>query len=206
MRPWLVLVLLTLVPVRPALADEPGPNPAAADEPALDRVDKRGKPSGFWALRERGPRLKIGYRTFSVSDQGEEDARYHLFTGDVYIYSGFVRAGLGLEGGVETTYRDNFILGSTINLGAQYPARLTPFVDFVLGLGLLRRDVYDQDLVSFTYSVGLEAGVDIFIHKSFLLSAALGWRRQVFRHGDNDQVEAVYIYYDSFTLKIGLGF
>lgn len=207
MRSWLVLVPLALVAVGGlARADEPGPSPAEADEPALARAGKRGRPSGFWALRERGPRLKIGYRTFSVSEQGDEDARYHLFTGDVYIYSGFIRAGLGLEGGPETTHRDNFILGSTINLGAQYPSRLTPFVDFVLGLGLIRRDLYDQDLVSFAYSVGIEAGAELFVVKSLLVSAALGWRRQVFRHGDSDQVEAVYVYYDSFTLKIGLGF
>lgn len=187
-------------------AEEPGSTPPPADEPAIARVGAKASPAGFWARRQRGPRLKLGYRTFSVTDLGARHARYHCATADLYIYSGLVRTGLGLEGGTETTQRDNFILGSTINLGAQYPARLTPFVDLILGLGVARRDLYNQDLVGFAYSFGIEAGTELFVYGGLLISAGLGWRRQVLRHGGNDQVEAVYVYYDSLTVKLALGF
>ena len=75
-----------------------------------------------------------------------------------------------------------------------------------LSLGVLRRDVLYQDLVDFAYHVGIEGGAEVFIGPGVVFSATLGWRRQVFRHGGNNQVEAVYVYFDSLTIKVGVGF
>jgi hypothetical protein len=190
-------------------ADEPGVATLRPDEPAVSSGAKaRGAstPRSFWAPLDRGPRLKFGYRTFSVTDMGEVEARYHCFAIDAYVYSGIVRAGLGVEGGADSTPRSNFILDGTVNVGVQYPMRITPFFETTVGFGFLRRDVLHEDLFGFIYHVGLEAGAEVFISTRFLLSTAVGWRRQVFRYGENPDVEATYVYFDSFTVKVGLGF
>jgi hypothetical protein len=189
-------------------ADEPGVAAPRPDEPAVGRSVKehRAAPRSFWAPRDRGPRLKFGYRTFSVADMGDVEARYHCFAIDAYVYSGIVRAGLGVEGGADSTPRSNFILDGTVNLGVQYPMRITPFLEATVGFGFLRRDVLHEDLFGFIYHVGLEAGAEVFISSRFLISTAVGWRRQVFKFSENPDVEAAYVYFDSFTVKVGLGF
>lgn len=208
MRQSVLCALLLLA--RPALADEPGLAPPAPEEPGLARTPPVKKEAsaagGFWQTRERGPRLKLGYRTFSVAEMSDRDARYHCFDLDVYIYSGYLRGGLGVEAGAEDSERDNFVINGVINLGAQYPARITPFADLTTTIGVLRRDVLDQDLVNLAYSFGIEGGAEVFVAGGVLVSVALGWRRQVFRHGGDDQVETVDVYFDSFTAKVGLGF
>lgn len=211
MRPLRWLVPLAVLASWPAVggADEPGVAPPRPDEPAADRSvteHRAATPRGFWAPLDRGPRLKFGYRTFSVADMGDVEARYHCFAIDAYIYSGIVRAGLGVEGGADSTPRSNFILDGTVNLGVQYPMRITPFLEATVGFGFLRRDVLHEDLFGFIYHVGLEAGAEVFISSRFLVSAALGWRRQVFKFGENPDVEAAYVYFDSLTVKVGLGF
>jgi hypothetical protein len=205
-------VVTVLALAAPALADEPGVDPVGAEgeEPGLSRPPKEptgaGAPrKGFWAPRDRGPRLKVGYRTFSVSEMGGRDARYHGVAVDVFVYSGIPRIGAGLEASADDTERGNFLIAGVINLGVQYPARLTPFLDFTWGGGVLRRDVLDQDLVDFAYHVGIEGGGELFLGP-VLVSLTLGWRRQAFRHEGNDQVEAVYVTFDSFTVKVGAGF
>jgi hypothetical protein len=207
-----VLALLSLLGhAAPAAADEPGVEPSTeGEEPGLSRPRRVSAAvsrtrTGFWAPRDRGPRLKVGYRTFSVGEMGGRDARYHGAAIDVFVYSGIVRVGPGLEATADDTERDNFLIAGVINLGVQYPARLTPFLDFTWGGGVLRRDVLDQDLVDFAYHVGIEGGGELFVGP-VLVSLTLGWRRQAFRYEENDQVEAVYVTFDSFTAKVGFGF
>jgi len=203
----LLLLLPLLLATSVARADEPGIVAPSTEEPGLQRAP--AAPSGargFWKPRERGPRLKFSYRTFSIGEMANRDARYHCFGVDAYIYSGYLRTGAGLEAGFEDSQRDNFIASGVINVGAQYPTRITPFLDLTIGLGLLRRDVLEQDLVDFAYSVGIDGGVEVFVGAGLLVSVGIGWRRQLFRHDGNDQVEPIYVYFDSFTAKVGFGF
>jgi hypothetical protein len=185
--------------------DEPGVAPPPDEEPALARPPAPGT-SGFFRRAERGPRLKVGYRTFSVAEMGDRSARYHCFDAHYYIFSGLFRAATGFEGSYEDTPRSSFILALNLAAGVQYPSRITPFLDFIFGAGAYRRDIVETDLVGFTYQFGIEAGTEVFIAGGVFVSAALGWRRQTFRYGGNDQVETVLVYFDSLTVKVGLGF
>jgi hypothetical protein len=187
-------------------ADEPGALPALVEEPGLLRAPRRAEPRGLLGRRDRGPRMKLTYRTFSVGDQGDREARWHMFAVDRYFLSSLVRLGGGLEAGWESTLRSDFMLLTDLTVGVQYPCRLNPFLDSTYSFGLYRRDILHQDLYGFTYHIGLDAGVDFFVNPRFLLSAAIGWRRVVFRQVGDDETESVYLYFDSFTVRIGLGF
>jgi len=189
----------------PARADEPGVA-SSMDEPHLIRLQLLRPASGFWSRRPRGPSMEFMYRTYSVADMGGRSDRYHVFGVRRYVISRLLRLGGGLEAGFDAAERDNFLIGSSFNVGLQYPTGVTPFIDFVFGLGVLRRDFFNQDLYSFTYDLGLEAGVHFFVHPRFCLSTSIGWRRPAVRQGGDEQVETVYVYSDSFCARVGFGF
>jgi len=203
-------LLLSSHPVRADEPGEPGVVDRPTEEPGLERlapvsVAPAAPRTGFWARRDRGPRLKLSYRTFTVAEMANRSARYHMGAIEYYIYSGILRTGAGLEAGAEDSPRANFTASGLLNVGVQYPCRLTPFADLTFGLGVVRRDVLDQDLVSFAWHMGLEGGVEWFVAGGVLVSLGVGWRREVHRHTGDDQVETVYLYYDRFTIKVGLG-
>jgi hypothetical protein len=207
-RPLALSLLLALAAclARESRADEPGARPPPVEEPGLLRPPRRTEPTGLLGRKDRGPRMKLAYRTFSVGDQGDREARWHTLAVDRYFLSSLVRLGGGLEGGWESTPRSDFMLLTNLTVGLQYPCRLNPFLDSIYTFGLFRRDILHQDLYGFTYHIGLDAGVDFFVNPRFLLSAALGWRRVVFRQVSDDETESAYLYFDSFTVRIGLGF
>jgi hypothetical protein len=187
-------------------ADEPGVQPASVEEPHLLRPARPAEPTGMFGRKDRGPRMKLTYRTFSVGEQGGRDARWHAFAVDRYFLSSLIRLGGGFEGGFDSTPRSDFMLLTNFTVGVQYPCRLNPFLDSIYSLGLFRRDILHQDLYGFTYQIGLDAGVDFFVSPRFLLSFAMGWRRVVFRQTGDEETDSVYLYFDSFTVRVGLGF
>jgi len=209
MRSGILLALALLLCSDAFAADEPGLSVAPADDPALGNDSP---PSGssvlsrLFAPRPRGSWLKFGYRTFAVTDHGGDSARYHCFTVDFHYYSRYLRGGVGLEGGAEDTARNNYVGFGVLSGGVQYPARVTPYLDFIFGAGVLRRDVLHQDLVDFAYNVGLETGLDVFFGPGLLISTTMGWRRQVFSYGGHDQVDSAAVYFDTFTARVGFGF
>lgn len=187
-------------------ADEPGVQAPSVEEPGLLGRPRPSGPAGMFGRTDRGPRMKLSYRTFSVGEQGGREARWHAFAVDRYFVSSLVRLGGGFEGGFDSTPRSDFMLLTNLTVGVQYPCRLNPFLDSIYSFGLFRRDILHQDLYGFTYQIGLDAGVDFFVNLRFLLSAAIGWRRVVFRQVGDGETDSVYLYFDSFTVRIGLGF
>ena len=204
-------LLAALLGATPAAAATGGGEPGELDqlpqEPAVARA-MLPLPSAFWQRRGWSPQLKfkVGYRTFAVADLADVRPRYHCFTLDAYLHASLLRAGIGLEVGAEDSARDNFLADLTLIAGVQYPAGLSPFVDVMWGGGFLRRDVYNTDLVGFIHHFGVEGGLELFLLGKFVASVALGWRRQVFEFDGNDQVETAMVYFDSFTVKVALGF
>jgi hypothetical protein len=132
--------------------------------------------------------------------------RYHMFQAGYLFLSRFLRLGAGLEGGFDTGQAGNFLISNDLRFGAQWPARITPSLDAVLGLGVLRISVLHDNLVCFAWQAGLEAGAHFFVVPRLFLSAALGWRRFVYRQPGNEQVQPVYIYNDTLSVRVGVGF
>ena len=116
-----------------------------------------------------------------------------------------LRFGIGLVAAGESTqertkwWQHNFGLEVALALGLQYPARFTPYAEFVLGLGALHRNIYNKDFIEFAYSVGLEAGFEVYLTGHFNLGMAFGWRRSVVNSPGGS------FYADSWTLSVGIG-
>lgn len=209
-RRILCLVAALEMAARPGAADEPGAAAPALEEPALAQQPKRGPPavaassSSAWR-RERGPRFEVSWRTFDLAEMAGRRGRYHTFQAEYFFLSSFLRLGAGLEGGFDTGQAGNFLMSNDLRLGAQWPARITPSLDAVLGLGLLRINVLHDNLVCFAWQAGLEASAHFFVTPRLFLSAALGWRRLVYRQPGNDQVQPLYIYNDTLSIRVGIG-
>ncbi len=192
------------------------------DDPGLDLALKQQmktpEKSRLEKLSDRmwqfGPRMTLGYR-WSKSACAVSACPFHQFS---LVFHPFaiagpknpvfrtVRLGIGIEGGGETTqtrekwWSRNHSLAAILSFGVQFPQRVTPFADFVMTLGALHRNIYNQDLFHFAHSMGIEAGVSIFPLSRLQVTAAVGWRRWVIKT-DTDS-----LYYDSFTFITGVGF
>jgi hypothetical protein len=196
-----------LLPLSDAFAeDEPGIEAALPDEPAMENPHFPPMPRGFFQARDRGPMFKVSYRAFSIGDLSGRRNWYHCLGADRYFFSHYLRIGGGIDLGFDSSSNSNMIFDTNFTIGLQHPSRLNPFLDFVLGLGLYRRQILEQDLYGFLYQIGIDAGVDVFVSKRFFLSFALGWRRPAFRYSGDDEIEPYYLYFDTFTLRSGLGF
>ena len=187
------------------LAQELESDEHTQDEPGLHKPLPKQK-AGYFAPRDRGASLRVGYRGFSVAEMAGRDSWYDNVTVDFYPVSKIVRAGGGIEFGGDTSEQDNYLLSGTITAGVQWPWRVTPFLDFTLCFGALRWEVFHQEMWSFAYQVGLEVGADFFVHDKWFVSTAIGWRHVVFRHPGDEQVEPADVYHDSFTVKVSMGF
>ena len=206
-RGWTLVTLIVCSSARPAAADEPGERPPPLEEPALRPrgADGTAGPS-VWTRRPRGPRLEVSWRTFDLAEMAGRRGRYHMFAADYFFLSGVLRAAAGLEGGFVDGPRGNFLVGTDLRLGVQWPSRITPSLDLVIGLGVLRQDVLHDSLVGFAWQAGLEAGVHVFVHEWLFFSAAVGWRRLGYRQPGNDQVEPLNLFNDTLSVRVGLGF
>jgi hypothetical protein len=117
-----------------------------------------------------------------------------------------LRFGIGLASGFENSqertkwWQHNFLIEVLLAVGIQYPARVTPYLELTIGLGAMHRNLYNQDTIDFTYSVGLDAGVDVFLYKQLNIGASIGYRRSVVDVGE------AKFFIDSFTFQVGLGF
>jgi hypothetical protein len=142
---------------------------------------------------KRGPRFKFTYNTFNFL------GRAHLCSLELFPLSWYIRLGLLTQAG-SRRYKylphTDFIFKESILIGLQYPARVTPFMDFVLGLGLLHVKRMQQGVNHFIHSLGLDFGLETFFSERILLSLVIGYVRHIY----ND------VYQDSLNFKVGLGF
>lgn len=190
-----------------------------ADDPGIDLAirgvlaeARAGLPASPFA-GPSGAHLRLFYRGY----------RYHCATGlcwyngaGLMVYptawispgSGWriLRFGIGIGGAGETSqsrerwWQHDFTLEAVLAFGLQYPWHLTPYAELLVGLGALHRNLYNSDEVFFSYSIGLEAGLEWFAWKSFNIAVSLGWRRSIVDLGRQS------LYADSLTFSVGLGF
>ncbi len=200
----------------PARPLPPIPDPDVAhDLQEQFRLPPARPPARPWQGPSRqGPKVLVAYRTAQF-DCVTRPCWYHQAAFVLYPIAlsepegaswKLLRLGIGLEGGGEVTqqpehgWQRHQHLGALLSLGIQYPWRLTPFLDFVATLGAVHRNVYNKDLFEFAFSLGVEAGVSLFLVGSFHVTGTVGWRRWIL------DTEPTRIYYDSVTATVGLGF
>ena len=200
----MVMVMVVCL-ASPALAQDPATEYHEKDEPGLHKPLPK-QAAGYFSRRDKGASLRVGYRGFSVAEMAGRDTWYDNVTVEFYPVSKIVRAGGGLEFGGDSSDKDNYLLSGIITAGVQWPWRVTPFLDLSLCFGALRWEVFHEQIWSFTYQIGLETGADFFVHDTWFVSVALGWRHIVFRHPGDEQVEPADVYHDSFTVKVSVGF
>ncbi|MCD6499713.1 MAG: hypothetical protein J7M25_15585 [Deltaproteobacteria bacterium] len=199
---------------------------ARADEPVLVDMDPamnhalvqllhqaHRKPHEAWKGPGRqGPRAVLAYRLGQFACE-TRPCWYHQFSLMLYpIAMGdpetaawkMIRFGIGIEGGGERSqtlghwWQRHHHLAAVLSLGAQYPARVTPWIDFVVTLGAVHRNLYGKDLFNFAYSTGLEVGAAWFVAGPFNVNASVGWRHWVVNAKPD-------IGYDTITITAGLG-
>ncbi len=190
-------------------ADDPGVNLAITKvlHEARSGVPLEPKPG------PHGARLKFLYRMFEF--RCADGPCWYYGVGMVAYPSGWIdmkggwralRFGIGLQGAGENKqqrdswWQHNFMLEALLVVGLQYPWRLTPYAEFIVGLGAMHRNLYNKDNIDFAYSFGVEAGLEWFAYGRFNMSAAVGWRRSIVDTGE------ISLFADSVTFHVGFGF
>jgi len=174
---------------------------AGPDDPGLAAIlAEHAPPKEETFTREEGPGFKLGLRRFVIPDQAASDTEALLGSMDFYPISSYVRFGLGASGGVGRP-RNDILVQANGSLGVQWPARVTPFLDFAFGGGIYYRNMLVGQIF-WLHTLGIDAGVEAYVAGDFYVSAALGWIRPVL-HG---AAAGQDLYFDAFTMKFGLGF
>ncbi len=160
-----------------------------------------------------GPAVRLFYRTYEFLC-AVAPCRYHG-VGLVAYPSGWIdmtggwralRFGVGLGGAGEssqereTWWQHSFVIEALLVLGVQYPWDLTPYAELVVSLGAMHYNWYNKDFVAFTYSFGVEAGLEWFFFHRMHLMLSLGWRRSVV------DTQTGKLFVDSLTVQTGFGF
>ncbi len=192
------------------------------DDPAMDHLlskavegkERQPLPGQWMAPKRRGPGFFLGYR-LAAFDCVVRPCWYHQVTLMLYpisladpetVTGRVVRLGLGLEAGTETSqetmkwWQHHQHLGAVVSLGVQYPWRIMPFIDFVVTLGGVHRNLYNKDFFDFAYSLGFDFGGSVFVVGAFHVTGSIGWRRWVLRS------DMAHVFYDSLSITAGLGF
>lgn len=212
------IVLLLVLSVASARADGPPSVILAADEddPKLARLAAEAARANEV---HPAPRLKLSYRYLKMPHLDRSDIAFHGAQIDLYPVSiPWMRLGVNaalasgrgmLEGKPSSPW---FFIGG-VDLGLQYPYRITPFVDFRFAAGLLGGQIDQTAALTWTYHLGVEGGAEFYLFSRVFVSAAIGWLHTTYRganlvelrkHPMNDVVYEAIVG-DTFTVKVGIG-
>jgi hypothetical protein len=186
----------------------PSPFYVDEDDPKLARGYRRRWPTAHFELN---------YRYLAAADPYGGSLPFHLvqFTG--YPVSRYLRVGLQITGGAAPR-ESAWLADLGISLGAQYPWRISPFFDVAFAIGLVGATIADHRVVSYEYRPTIEAGIDVFVARSFHLTIAVGWSHPIYGGVDANAIELAVknhetpnydvhaIGYDTVTVRTGFGF
>lgn len=142
----------------------------------------------------------------------------------------WIRAGVGLTGGLGDAKVDvasaNVVYGLLgVSVGAQYPARITPFVEAHAAGGFMTATldrpvnvggltVDNASGTTWLVTRGLDAGAEMYVFHRAYLSVSLGWLRSSWASPDfnpyapptaTQNLRITTVTADSFLWKVGLG-
>jgi hypothetical protein len=132
----------------------------------------------------RGPRVQLGWAHFVLPD-GYGGGGAHAFTFGGYLPTGRVRLGAWTELG-SRNYRlgQNDLMVRAIAAGGyQHLVERSPWLPYVVvtaSMGGLFGKRFHTPASDFIYGLGLEAGLDVNLVRSFFVGLALGYSRLSF--------------------------
>jgi hypothetical protein len=174
------------------------------------------------------PRVKLSYLRHGIGDGSGGTVPLQALHLDLYPLSWrWLRAGVEVEAG-----RGRGTLmgaGSSVsyglvglNLGLQIPRRVTPFIEGRVAGGIIQTRADGALMIpgtplsvnggggsSFMLTRGIDLGVELYTYKRNYISAAVGWMRTSWQFTGFDihnSMVSKAVSYDSFLLKIGVGF
>jgi hypothetical protein len=201
----------------------------AEDEPTIVTT----APPPVAPLTHPTPRLKLSYEHLSAGNLDGSSVPLEALHLDTYPLSWrFVRAGLGAEAGRGNAKYANAaasvkygLLG--VNLGVQFPARVTPFVEGRAAAGALggtldgtlaipgsTSTISNVSAVTWMYAMGVDAGAEVYFAGRAYVSLGIGWIRTTWGAARYDTMvtnngggtlKLQNIEHDSLLLKAGLG-
>jgi len=174
---------------------------AGADGSGFDQalsITREPEPETF--VRKTGPGFKLGLTRFVLPDQADSENEVLLGSVETYFYSGYLRVGMGVQGGVGRPRNDILATGG-LTAAVQWPANVTPFLEFGFGGGAYYRKMLAGQLF-WVHAFKVDAGLEIYLLGDFYLSAAVGWTRPVIHRASAGRD----LYYDVLAMKLGLGF
>lgn len=116
---------------------------------------------------------------------------------DINLLKTRLRVGLSTAIGVRALEeRNDLVFLEHITLGVQKPWRYSPFLLARGGIGALVTNRFDENLTYLVRSIGLEGGLDSRVTESVVISSSFGYARYMIDDA----------YWDSFTMKISVGF
>jgi hypothetical protein len=174
------------------------------------------------------PRVKLSYMRYGIGNGSGGAIPLNALHLDLYPLSWkWLRAGVEVEAGrgrgsiLGAGSQINYGLVG-VNLGLQIPRRITPFIEGRLAGGIIATRADGAMMIpgtpisvnggsgsSFMLTRGIDVGVEVYTFNKGFVSAALGWMRtswQVTGFDQHDSMVSRQVSYDSFLLKIGVGF
>lgn len=176
------------------------------------------------------PRLKISLEGFSVDTPIHTSVALTGAHAEMYPFSRpWVRGGVGLSGGSGhgaiaggSATVEYGLMG--ISVGAQYPGRVTPFVEGHLEGGFMSASI-DRPIsfngvqidaaggTTWLYGRGLDAGIEVYALGRAYVSGSVGWMRATWGSpdtraivaGTSTQIRFVDVTSDSLLWKLGIG-
>lgn len=203
---------------------------AASDDPAAVVEARAPLPENDVTDERPTPRLKLSLEGFSIGTTWGAPVGLTGVHAETYPLSRpWVFAGVGLTAGVGDAKVETAsaslrygLLG--VSVGAQYPARITPFVEGHLAGGFMGASldrpvtvggvtVANASGTTWLVVRGLDAGAEFYVVGRAYLSVSLGWMRSSWASPDFDQnavtsssgLRVVTVTSDSFLWKVGLG-
>ena len=155
---------------------------------------------------ERTAAFLLGYRQFSIQDGLQRRQDWHTFSLEISPLRRYARLNfiteVGFEGGEAAESNDHadlFVI-EKLGLGIQYPHWVSPFLEFQVGIGAARVELFERNDLAMVNTLGVDGGAQWAVAKHLFLLAAVGWIRPYF------SIQKKQVYYDRVTFKVGLGF
>jgi hypothetical protein len=176
------------------------------------------------------PRLKVSLEGFSVDTPLGTSVPLSGAHAEMYPLSRrWIRAGVGLAGGNGhgavsggSATVEYGLLGASV--GAQYPGRVTPFVEGHLAGGFMSASI-DHPIsfngvrvdnasgTTWLFARGLDAGVEVYALGRAYVSGSIGWMRATWGSpdtraivaGTSTEIHFVDVTSDSLLWKLGIG-